>query len=183
MLPGFGWSAIFSPGRPPKLAGLFNDMLKGTWKVRRRARTGSNGHRHAKTSARRDRGDFPDRHAARQNSGYCRSNRNEAELMQYRRPLRPLVHGDLVLDWRQALPQPRLVKLLHVELPPPERFKVSDPSDCESLPSTALSSSPEIRSAAADFIHESRLGVGTWRPNENQASAPKRRNGRRSRPA
>src|SRR5213592_2063068 len=92
-------------------------------------------------------------------------------------PLRPLVHGDLVLDWRQALPQPRLVKLVHVELPPLEPFKVSDPSDCASLGRTALSSSSES-SGAADFMHESRLEVGTWRPNENQTSAPKRTSGR-----
>src|SRR5439155_25079425 len=97
-------------------------------------------------------------------------------------PLRPLVHGDLVLDRRQALPQTRLVKLVHVELPPLEPFKVSDPSDCASLGRTALSSSSES-GGAADFMHESRLEVGTWRPNENQTSAPKRTSGRRSRRA
>src|SRR5947207_7494629 len=188
----------------------------------------TNGHRHAKTSARRDRGGFPDQHAARQNFGLLsiESQRGRVDavpeagrpraivehvsemraavrafnfgppheqtavhllpdplfperlpearpsgprielglrreefsaaddapvdpvfvvvpIFTGKGPLGPLVHGDLVLDWRQALPQPRLVKLLHVELPPPKGFKVSDPSDCESLPTTALAPRPK----------------------------------------
>src|SRR5205807_3900621 len=83
-------------------------------------------------------------------------------------PLRPLVHGDLVLDRRQALPQTRLVKLVHVELPPLEPFKVSDPSDWASLGRTAVFSSSEL-SCAADFMLESRLVVVSWRGIVNQS--------------